>query len=118
MPHTIHLAAIKVLKHLTLESYSLSLIAQLLEGIGTISKSDGKKATVHGDNYQDNITAPLACEHDHNTTANDDLDGNGMVMDPHVEATNHVLSGIEKAGHLQFPIPAVNLEDCNSFRRL
>ena len=48
----------------------------------------------------------------------DDLDGGGMVMDPHVEATDHVLSGIEKVSNFQFPIPAVNLEDCYSFRRL
>ena len=98
--------------------YSLSFTAQLLEGIGAILKSDGKKATAHGGNYQDNVTAALAPEQDHNATAHDDLDGGGMVMDPHVEATDRVLSGIEKVSYLQCPIPAVNLEDCDSFGRL
>ncbi|KIJ91874.1 hypothetical protein K443DRAFT_66117, partial [Laccaria amethystina LaAM-08-1] len=40
MPHTVHLAAIKLLK-----------------GIGAISKEEGKKAVAHATgNYQDNIT--------------------------------------------------------------
>ncbi|KAF8867503.1 hypothetical protein BD779DRAFT_1407483, partial [Infundibulicybe gibba] len=42
MPHTIHLAAIK-----------------LLEGIGAISASDGRKATTRIGNYQDCVIAPL-----------------------------------------------------------
>ncbi|GLB44045.1 putative protein dimerization activity [Lyophyllum shimeji] len=47
MPHTIHLAAIK-----------------LLEGIGALSKAESKKALSRSGNYQDNTTTPLGREHD------------------------------------------------------
>ncbi|KIL62624.1 hypothetical protein M378DRAFT_47941, partial [Amanita muscaria Koide BX008] len=42
MPHTVHLAAIK-----------------LLEGIGALSKADGRKATSRSGNYQDSAVASL-----------------------------------------------------------
>ncbi|KAF8237018.1 hypothetical protein L208DRAFT_1144954, partial [Tricholoma matsutake] len=42
MPHTVHLAALK-----------------LLEGIGAISATERKKATLQSRNYQDSVTAPL-----------------------------------------------------------
>ena len=109
MPHTIHLAAIK-----------------LLEGIGAISKGDGKKAAAHGGNYQDNITTPLAREHDDNATANDGPEGDGTVMDlvdtgTELEAASGdhgVLSGIEKVvDNFQFPTSA-NQGYVNSFGRL
>jgi hypothetical protein len=38
---------------------SLQLCSQLLEGIGAISRSDGKKAVARGGNYQDSVTAPV-----------------------------------------------------------
>jgi hypothetical protein len=56
------------------------LTAQLLEGIGTISKVDSKKAAACSGNYRDNISIPLAREHDDDTTANDELDG-GEITD-------------------------------------
>ncbi|KAH9009437.1 hypothetical protein EDB85DRAFT_1849940, partial [Lactarius pseudohatsudake] len=42
IPHTIHLAAVK-----------------LLEAIGAITKEDTKKAVSRGGNYQDSATLPL-----------------------------------------------------------
>ncbi|KIL55008.1 hypothetical protein M378DRAFT_201131 [Amanita muscaria Koide BX008] len=47
MPHTCHLAALK-----------------LLESIGAISKSDSRKAAGRSGNYQDAVTAPVSREHD------------------------------------------------------
>ncbi|KAJ7343957.1 hypothetical protein DFH08DRAFT_701987, partial [Mycena albidolilacea] len=55
MPHTAHLAAIK-----------------LLEAIGAISKSSGKKAGGRQTSYQDAVTAPLAREHDDDAEGDDD----------------------------------------------
>jgi len=57
MPHTVHLAAIK-----------------LLEAIGAISAAESKKATSRSGNYQDSATAPLGREHD------DDAVGQDMPM--------------------------------------
>ncbi|KAF8234673.1 hypothetical protein L208DRAFT_1070791, partial [Tricholoma matsutake] len=82
MPHTVHLAAIK-----------------LLEGIGAISNADGKKAAARGSNYQDNVTIPLACEYDDNATADDEPDGDGIEvteLDVGAEVVDGVLSGIER----------------------
>jgi hypothetical protein len=50
-----------------------------------ISKVCSKKAAACSGNYQDNISIPLACEHDDDTIANDELDGG--------EITDSVLSG-------------------------
>ncbi|KAI0302923.1 hypothetical protein BC826DRAFT_881232, partial [Russula brevipes] len=55
MPHTIHLAAIK-----------------LLEAIGAVSKSDSQKATSRNGNYQDSATAPLNRAHDDKAAGQDD----------------------------------------------
>jgi hypothetical protein len=94
MPHTVHLAAIK-----------------LLEAIGAISKADSKKAVAHGGNYQDNITTPLAREHDDNATANDGPEEDGAVMDlvdsdigAEAADSSGVLSGIEKVTISGFPV--------------
>ncbi|KAF8812635.1 hypothetical protein BYT27DRAFT_7086732, partial [Phlegmacium glaucopus] len=64
MPHTIHLAAIKVY------FYFMSSLF-LLEGIGIMSKSDAAQASVNL-NYQDDVNANLDREHDLNATVPDD----------------------------------------------
>ncbi|KAJ7577348.1 hypothetical protein C8J56DRAFT_752587, partial [Mycena floridula] len=68
MPHTIHLAAIK-----------------LLEAIGAISKADKKKATAG--NYQDDVGLQLGCEFDDDAVlrdddeAEEDMEGVLLAMD-------------------------------------
>jgi hypothetical protein len=74
MPHTIHLAALKV------SSYFLRFTPsaeshQLLEAIGVISKKDGDKAAACGSNYQDDVT--LRTEEDDETCQdNEDCEEN------------------------------------------
>ncbi|KAF8234451.1 hypothetical protein L208DRAFT_1013920, partial [Tricholoma matsutake] len=55
MPHTVHLAAIKLLK-----------------GIGAISKADSKKAKSHSGNYQGNAIAPVDHEFDNEAVQQED----------------------------------------------
>jgi hypothetical protein len=47
----------------------------LLEGIGIISKADSKKASAHGGNYQNAVTAPVSCNHDDSGIVEDGEDG-------------------------------------------
>lgn len=80
MPHTIHLAAIK-----------------LLEGIGAILRSKGKKATAQSANYQDNITQPLSRDHDDNATADIDPDMVDADLDPdNTDPAMHVLPAVKR----------------------
>jgi hypothetical protein len=83
LPHTVHLAAIK-----------------LLEGIGALSKAEGKKAAARSGNYQDNVTAPLAREHDTDAMADDETDGAAAAgdQDNDTDAVDGVLPAIEKVG--------------------
>ncbi|KAF8071964.1 hypothetical protein FPV67DRAFT_1560685 [Lyophyllum atratum] len=62
MPHTIHLACIK-----------------LLEGIGLITKETGKRASSSRENYQDNINASLDREDDKDAAPEDDDDPQDAV---------------------------------------
>ncbi|KAF8054682.1 hypothetical protein FPV67DRAFT_1439648, partial [Lyophyllum atratum] len=55
MPHTIHLAALK-----------------LLEGIGAISKAERRKAASRSGNYQEEINVPLERETDDDAVAQED----------------------------------------------
>ncbi|KAN0131304.1 Ribonuclease H-like domain containing protein [Lactarius tabidus] len=57
MPHTVHLAALK-----------------LLEGIGAISEAESKKATSRSRNYQDSATTPLSRQFDDTAAAQGDED--------------------------------------------
>ncbi|KAF8813536.1 hypothetical protein BYT27DRAFT_7270048 [Phlegmacium glaucopus] len=84
MPHTVHLAAIK-----------------LLEGVRAISKAEGKRAAARSRNYQDNVTTPLTHEHDDDATANDEIDEDSEAVQPmdpdtNIEAANGVLPAIER----------------------
>lgn len=100
MPHTVHLAAIKVFTIQSTMSTILSptlLVVQLLEGIGAISSADGKKAAARSGNYQDNITTPLGREHDDDKiSGGDNLEEEPMDLDTDSEAANGVLSAIVK----------------------
>ncbi|KAF5376117.1 hypothetical protein D9615_007777 [Tricholomella constricta] len=55
MPHTIHLAALK-----------------LLEGIGAISKADSKKVVSRGGNYQEVVSVPISRDADDDAVARED----------------------------------------------
>lgn len=83
--------------------------AQLLEGIGAISKVDSKKAVAHSGNYQDNVAIPLACERDNNTPVSDELNRGSMVTDLDIGAeVAGVLSEIEKVDNLPLPTTFAN----------
>jgi hypothetical protein len=65
MPHTVHLAALKVSCVSCLSQLFISyVITQLLEGVGAITATDRKTATSRAGNYQDAVTEPLDREHD------------------------------------------------------
>lgn len=56
MPHTIHLAVIKVCDLFSSKCICYRLICgQLLEAIGVFSKKDGKRSMAFGGNYQDDV---------------------------------------------------------------
>jgi hypothetical protein len=64
MPHTIHLAVIKVCVHTLAMNVSELKGFQLLEGIGAISNVDSKKATSRSGNYQDSAITLVDCQFD------------------------------------------------------
>ena len=66
-----------------------------MEGIGAISKAEGKKAMVRSGNYQDIFTRPLSQEHDDNITGDADADEIDADLDPE-EYVMHVLPVVEK----------------------
>ena len=99
MPHTIHLAAIKVNPGRCMDS-RLNC-RQLLEAIGAILKSDGLRATSQNGNYQDSINAPLSCTHDDEAAFQDEGDPLGDVaLAP--DSSGHILLAIDKVSHQLF----------------
>lgn len=71
MPHTVHLAAIKVVSIYRIDHLRLTFF-QLLEGIGALSKVDTKKALSRSSNYQDNTLTPMDREYDNEVVQLDD----------------------------------------------
>ena len=96
MPHTVHLAALKVSPSFTCH-IRLNTITQLLEGIGAISAADSKKASSRAGNYQDSVTEPVGREHDDNAVGkyDEDEEGGGNVC-------GSILSGVEKVRCIDF----------------
>lgn len=73
MPHTAHLAALKVVFSLCKLPSADQFIVQLLEAIGVISKTDRKKASGRSDkSYQETVSTPLSRDNDDDTTLNED----------------------------------------------
>jgi len=73
---------------------SILTLWQLLEGIGAISKEEGRKAVAHATgNYQANITIPIARENDDEAEAYDDAGGDD---DMGMDTADGVLSAIQK----------------------
>ena len=96
MPHTIHLAAIKV--DLNLRMYSQLNSLQLLEAISAISKSDSAQATSQNRNYQDSMTAPLSHTHNNDAAGQDDGNQSGDVsLTPDV--SGNILPAVDKVSH-------------------
>ncbi|KAH9069440.1 hypothetical protein EDB83DRAFT_2518604 [Lactarius deliciosus] len=78
IPHTIHLAAVK-----------------LLEAISAITKEDTKKAVSCGGNYQDSATSPLDRMHDDDVVGLEDGEG-GDEMSLQPDASERILQAIDK----------------------
>jgi len=99
MPHTIHLAAIKVNPGRCMDS-RLNC-RQLLEVIGAILKSNGLRATSQNGNYQDSINAPLSRTHNNKVAFQDEGDPLGDVaLAP--DSSGHILLAIDKVSHQLF----------------
>jgi hypothetical protein len=64
-----------------------------MEGIGAITRAEGKKATARSGNYQDNVTRPLSCDHDDNITADIDPDVIDGDLDRVVATTLITIAG-------------------------
>jgi len=97
MPHTIHLAAIKV--NWYHHRYPWLTGFQLLEAIGAVSKSDSQKATSRNGNYQDSATAPLNRAHDDEAAGQDDGDQVGDVtLAP--DTSGKILPAVDKVSYL------------------
>jgi hypothetical protein len=86
MPHTIHLAALKVSYYYCI--YHWLNGPQLLEAIGAISKSDSLKASSRNGNYQDSTTAPLSRVHDDEDQLGD------VILIP--DASGNILLAVDK----------------------
>ena len=92
MPHTIHLAALKV--YFLTTSLSIGLLfpcLKLLEGIGAVSSAEGKKAASRAGNYQDAATASLDRNLDNDATTQDD---NNHPVGP--DRSGSILSSVDK----------------------
>lgn len=98
MPHTVHLAALKVSSRLCY--YVMMLVTcryatQLLEGIGAISEAEGKKATSRGGNYQDSATTPLSRQFDDIAAVQGDEDEQeGLLLE--VNCASDIVPAVEK----------------------
>jgi hypothetical protein len=68
MPHTIHLAAIKVL------CAKLYMLVSKKVAIGAVSAAEGKKALLRGGNYQECVTAPISEATDDLVALQDEVD--------------------------------------------
>jgi hypothetical protein len=122
MPHTVHLAAIKVLSIYYLNHLKLMFI-QLLEGIGALSKADTKKALSRSGNYQDNTVAPMDREHDNEVVQLDDEEEH-EDQDPSSDNSDTIISAIAKVISMAFlaytSMPAILIiinaatEDCSA----
>jgi len=101
-------------------SSHLTFKCELLEGIGAISKVEGKKAVMHSGNYQDNMTTSLACKHDNDAASNNNdksVDINTDIDAADVNAADSVLPAIERVSeHWTHSSPA-KLNILVSFRK-
>lgn len=103
MPHTVHLAALKVcyLYHLHVASSSLTKHVQLLEAIGAISSSDSTKAAELS-NYQDSVTEPVARQHDGDAALQEDAEEDEEELAMDAEGYDEVVPAVRKVCPVSF----------------
>lgn len=97
LPHTVHLAAIKVCINVCLFNGQTSLTHhfQLLEGLGVISDSEAKKARSRSGNYQESVTTIVGSDADEQVAAADGNDSEDpLELNP--STTDSILSGVDK----------------------
>ena len=86
MPHTIYLAAIK-----------------LLEAIGALTKSEADKATSRSGNYQDSLSTPLSRAHDKNAARlSDSIQGTDINLFP--DASSNIVPAVDKVCFSALPL--------------
>ena len=91
MPHTVHLAALKVCRIL-LCSTKTSLHSQLLEVIGVLTKEEAKKAeTNNKGNYQEATTTPLGRDEDIECGEDDEDESNTEDADDLTNPIKHAI---------------------------
>jgi hypothetical protein len=104
MPHTIHLAAVRVnisfLLYFIL--FYLQVDYQLLEAIGAISGSDAQKASSRKGNYQDATTAPLSRTHDDEAARQEDGDQFEGDITLLPDLSGSIFSAVDKVSDFNF----------------
>ena len=96
LPHTIHLAAVKVASYPFFSIFKNKLkYTQLLEAIGAISKSEAQKAASRSGNYQDSVTTPLDREQDSDAVTQEDA-AVLETVELTVDASSKILPAVEK----------------------
>jgi hypothetical protein len=104
MPHTIHLAAVRVNSFFLTVFHIIYLdYYQLLEAIGAISGSDAQKASSRKGNYQDATTASLSRTHDNEAAGQEDGDQPEGDITLLPDQSGSIFSAIDKVKyfHLQ-----------------
>jgi hypothetical protein len=92
---------------------------ELLEGIGAISKAEGKKAAMRSGNYQDNVTTPLAREHDNDATGDDEEDESAADPDTDANVADGVLPAIERVRNVHHcHLPTKQVKHPNQLRKI
>jgi hypothetical protein len=98
MPHTIHLAALKVRLRMSLSSLTqVAASIQLLEAMGIVSKKRGKKDRLPGVNYQDSVNTLLTEEADNHAAACEGEEHGDE--ESHPSASTSILPAVDKVGH-------------------
>jgi len=102
MPHTIHLAAIKVPIILFFDNFYIYQLTithlKLLEGVGAVSSTESKKAASYIGNYQDAATALLGCDPNNNATAQLDSKSDLAISSCTIvlDCSGSILSSVDK----------------------
>ncbi len=104
MPHTIHLAALKVrFECLFLRHALVDALRQLLEGIGVVSKKRGQKERSPGVNYQDSVNTSLTEEADNHAAAHEGEEGgDDGDEESHQSASTSILPAVDKVCHFLY----------------
>ena len=108
MPHTVHLAALKVCSSIPLPASINVFFFQLLEGVGAISAAEGRKAGSRSGYYQAAVAEPLRSDGEENPETVGDEDEQ--------DSSENIFSSVEKA-RTTFR-PNIPLTSHHSFEKL